>query len=146
MFELFETIDKLVRIYTLDRFIQVVRNVAKNMGRLKSKKINVILLITMLILLVPTTSSRSIHQINEIDIFPQGDFNDSTKWMIETQSGFSNLEAQNTDAMIGTYWYDPVEFMKKIDWANFIAKVCAQWVKHESGKELKDFKIIKKQN
>ena len=100
MFELFETIDKLVRIYTLDRFIQVVRNVAKNMGRLKSKKINVILLITMLILLVPTTSSRSIHQINDIDIIPQGDFNDSTKWMIETQSGFSNLEAQNTDAMI----------------------------------------------
>ena len=100
MFELFETIDKLVRIYTLDRFIQVVRNVAKNMGRLKSKKINVLLLITMLILLVPTTSSRSIHQINDIDIIPQGDFNDSNKWMIETQSGFSNLEAQNTDAMI----------------------------------------------
>jgi len=100
MFELFETIDKLIQIYTLDRFIQVVRNVAKNMGRLKSKKVNMILLITVLILLVPTTSSRSIHQINEIDIFPQGDFNDSTKWMIETQSGFSNLEAQNTDAMI----------------------------------------------
>jgi len=36
-----------------------------------------------------------------------------------------------------------VEFMKKIDWANFIAKVCAQWIKYESGKELKDFKIIK---
>ena len=36
-----------------------------------------------------------------------------------------------------------IEFMKKIDWANFIAKVCAQWIKHESGKELKDFKIIK---
>ena len=65
MFELFETIDKLVQIYTLDRFIQVVRNVANNMGRLKSKKVNMILLITVLILLVPTTSSRSIHQINE---------------------------------------------------------------------------------
>ena len=36
-----------------------------------------------------------------------------------------------------------VEFMKKIDWANFIARVCAQWIKIESGKELKDFKIIK---
>ncbi|MDC0850837.1 putative 2OG-Fe(II) oxygenase [Candidatus Pelagibacter sp.] len=36
-----------------------------------------------------------------------------------------------------------VNFMKKIDWANFLAKVCSQWVKHHNGRELKDFKIIK---
>ena len=36
-----------------------------------------------------------------------------------------------------------INFMKKIDWANFLAKVCSQWVKHHNGRELKDFKIIK---
>ena len=36
-----------------------------------------------------------------------------------------------------------IDFMKKIDWANFLAKVCAQWIKHENGRELKDFQIIK---
>ena len=36
-----------------------------------------------------------------------------------------------------------INFMKKIDWANFLAKVCAQWIKHHNGRELKDFKIIK---
>jgi uncharacterized protein (TIGR02466 family) len=36
-----------------------------------------------------------------------------------------------------------IEFMKRIDWANFLAKVCAQWIKLDSDKELKDFKIIK---
>ena len=55
---------------------------------------------TLLILLAPMASSRSIHLINEIEILPQGDFNDSNEWLIETQSGFSNLEAQNTNAMI----------------------------------------------
>ncbi len=35
-----------------------------------------------------------------------------------------------------------IDFMKKIDWANFLGKVCSQWLKQESGKELKDFKII----
>ena len=36
-----------------------------------------------------------------------------------------------------------INFMKKIDWANFLAKVCSQWIKHHNGRELKDFKIIK---
>ena len=36
-----------------------------------------------------------------------------------------------------------IDFMKKINWANFLAKICAQWIKHENGKELKNFKIIK---
>jgi len=36
-----------------------------------------------------------------------------------------------------------IDFMKKINWANFLAKICAQWIKHESGKDLKNFKIIK---
>jgi len=35
-----------------------------------------------------------------------------------------------------------IDFMKKIDWANFLGKVCAQWLNQESGKRLKDFKII----
>jgi len=36
-----------------------------------------------------------------------------------------------------------INFMKKIDWANFLAKVCSKWIKHHNGRELKDFKIIK---
>ena len=36
-----------------------------------------------------------------------------------------------------------IDFMKKIDWANFLAKVCSKWIKHHNGRELKDFKIIK---
>ncbi len=54
----------------------------------------------LMLLLTPLTSSRSVHQINEIDIFPQGTFDESSEWLIETQSGFSNLDAQYTDAMI----------------------------------------------
>ncbi len=54
----------------------------------------------LMLLLTPLTSSRSVHQINEIDIFPQGTFDESSEWLIETQSGFSNLEAQYTNAMI----------------------------------------------
>ena len=33
--------------------------------------------------------------------------------------------------------------MKKISQANFLTKICAQWIKNENGKELKNFKIIK---
>jgi len=36
-----------------------------------------------------------------------------------------------------------INFMKKIDWANFLGKVCTQWIKQQNGRELKDFKIIK---
>ncbi len=45
-------------------------------------------------------SSRSIYQINEINVFPQGDFDSSNEWEIESQFGFSELNAKNTDAII----------------------------------------------
>ena len=35
------------------------------------------------------------------------------------------------------------DFMKKIDWANFLGKICARWIKNENGRDLKNFKIIK---
>lgn len=70
------------------------------MGRLIINRGAIVFLVILLLLLAPIASSRSIHQINEINIFSQGDFNDSSDWTIETQSGFSDLEAENTNAMI----------------------------------------------
>ena len=99
-FELFETIDKLLQICSLDRFLQVVRKVPDNMGRLVNNRKAVVFLIILSLLLVPLASSRSIHQIIQKDIFPQGDFNDESNWLIVTQSGFSDLDAENTDATI----------------------------------------------
>ena len=36
-----------------------------------------------------------------------------------------------------------LDFMKKIQWAEFLGKACEQWIKKENNKQLKDFKIIK---
>ena len=35
-----------------------------------------------------------------------------------------------------------VEFMKKINWADFLAKACEIWIAKELGKKLKQFKIL----
>ncbi|CAI8225080.1 MAG: Uncharacterised protein [Methanobacteriota archaeon] len=70
------------------------------MGRLTNKRAFYVFLLISLILLAPMASSRSIHQINEINVFPQGDFDSSNEWEIESQFGFSELDAKNTDAII----------------------------------------------
>ena len=98
--ELFETIDKHKQICSLDRFVQEVRKIPDNMGRLTNKRAFYVFLLISLILLAPMASSRSIHQINEINVFPQGDFDSSNEWEIESQFGFSELDAKNTDAII----------------------------------------------
>jgi hypothetical protein len=70
------------------------------MGRLRYNANAIVFLIILSLLLIPFASSRSIHQINQVDIFPQGDFENSDDWIIETQSGFSTLEAENSVAMV----------------------------------------------
>jgi len=70
------------------------------MGRLTDNRKLVVFLIIFSLLLVPIVSSRSIHQISQRDIFLRGEFNEPNDWLIETQSGFSNLEAKNTHAII----------------------------------------------
>ena len=36
-----------------------------------------------------------------------------------------------------------LDFMKKIQWAEFLGTACEQWIKQENNKKLKNFKIIK---
>ena len=36
-----------------------------------------------------------------------------------------------------------LDFMKKIQWAEFLGTACEQWIKQENNKQLKNFKIIK---
>ena len=35
-----------------------------------------------------------------------------------------------------------LEFMKKIKWAEFLAKACEKWLQRENNKQLKNFKLI----
>ena len=70
--------------------------------------------------------------------------NDYTEKIIIDKQKSENLD--NGAALAGNVhqeFFLDIDFMKKIDWANFLAKICAQWIKQQNGKELKDFKIIK---
>jgi len=70
------------------------------MGRLTNKRSTLVFLLISLLLLAPIASSRSIHQINQIDVFPQGSFDNPNEWELESQYGFSELGAKNTNAII----------------------------------------------
>lgn len=55
----------------------------------------------MIILFSPIASSRTVFQVNYIDIIPQGEFDNSDEWEIETQFGFTEFDAENTDLTVG---------------------------------------------
>ena len=70
------------------------------MTRVNRNRNLLITVIILSILLLPYASSRTIYQINEIDILPQGDFENSDDWDLETQYGFTDSEAENTDLIV----------------------------------------------
>jgi len=72
------------------------------------------------------------------------EMNDYTDKIIIDKQKSENLD--NGAALAGNVHQEfllDINFMKKIDWANFLGKVCTQWIKQQNGRELKDFKIIK---
>ncbi len=71
------------------------------MGRLRYNAYAIVSILIFSTILIPFTASKSIHQINQIDIFPQGDFDNSEDWVLETQYGVDDeSDAKNTIAMV----------------------------------------------
>ena len=63
---------------------------------------SVVLFMLFLLLLAPysAVSSRSVHQTNTVEIFPEGDFTQPSNWTLGAFTSFSEDPATYTDAMV----------------------------------------------
>ncbi|RAH15767.1 MAG: hypothetical protein CMB56_002850 [Methanobacteriota archaeon] len=63
---------------------------------------NIFLFLSVTILLFsPIASSRTVFAVYNIDVLPQGEFNSSDEWEIDSQFGFTDLESENTNLLVG---------------------------------------------
>ena len=68
----------------------------------KSKRISIVsfLIILLLLPVVGHSSARSVHSVSNFDLFPQGDFSDSSLWQSDSGVSFLTTNAEYTESMV----------------------------------------------